>query len=947
MAHRTSSYFRPKNMRSFFLLNLIVIQLIFISSSFSQNGSVSGRITDANNAEPLIGATVAILNTTNGTITDFDGKYLISGLASETYSLKISYVGYDSKEISGIEIKAGQITIADISLSEKKENTLTEIIVKGEFKKENIQSMLTIRKNSAVVSDAISADMIKKSPDKNTSEVLKRVSGITIQENKFVVVRGMNDRYNEAMLNNAILPSTEPDRKTFSFDIFPSGVVDNITIVKSATPDLPGNFSGGLIQINTKDIPDENFISIKIGAGYNSLTKFNNYFSYQGGKNDWLGLDDGIRNLPSGFPTTEEYIKMNSTDKLSWAKKIPNTWGILVDSSIASNKNMQAVGGFALRKTKTTKFGGIIGVTYNSSYRFTSFQRADYGALITDTVYNYMDSAYSQNILSSALANFTCKLNGNNKIFFNNIYSINSNNQTVLRTGPNQAGGILVKANSFYFSTNQILNSQFGGDHYLQKIKLRIKWLAYKTSFKRDEPDYRRNTYFTSDEFTPYSAQVTYGTSTATGSGVRYYATVTDDTYGGNLDLNFSFQLFKLSQSLKVGAAYFNDVRNREARIFTTAVANSDNFNSSLVFNGQDTIYAPENYDLQTGFIQIEDNTPTNHYDGSNTNTAGYIMLDNKFAKPIRFVWGLRVENFQNIINTYDVITNEPYLRDTTYLDLLPSANLILSVFKNANVRLSFSRAVARPQFRELANQLFYDFLLNTTFNGNPNLVETHINNYEWRWEHYFKNVQYYSASLFYKTFENPIEQTLSTSGGDSRTVQFVNVARATNIGVELEARKNFAFIAKPLEHLVAYANVSVIQSKVYSLGATSDTSANRPLQGQSPYIVNTSLQYTEPKTHFGFSALYNVIGKRIFLVGSAAEEPIWEQTHPTLDLKLSKTFLKDGLIELTWSDILHRNDYQFWDLNQNNIFDNNSDDRMIQSQNFGYNLSLAVSFKF
>ena len=931
-----------------FILILSFITLTLASKNIkAQTGSVSGIVTDAGNSEPLIGATVAVINTSIGTVTDFNGKYQFSGMKEGNYTLKISYIGYDSKEISGIEIKAGQNATADFSLTTQKENTLDVVVIKAELRKENIAATLLLRKNSAVVSDAISADMIKKSPDKNTSDVLKRVSGITIQENKFVVVRGMNDRYNEAMLNNALLPSTEPDRKTFSFDIFPSGVVDNITIIKSATPDLPGDFSGGLVQINTKDIPDENFLSLKIGEGYNSLTTFNNYFSYQGGKNDWLGLDDGIRHLPSGFPTTEEYLKMNGTDKLSWVKKLPNTWGIIADSSASPNMNMQLVGGFALRKTKKTKFGGIVGITYNSSYRFTSYQRADYGSLITDTFYNYMDSAYTHNILSSALANFTCKLNPNNKIFFNNIYSINSNNQTVLRTGPNQAGGIKVKANSFYFASNQILNSQFGGEHYISKIKLRIKWLGYKTKFTRDEPDYRRNTYFTSDEFTPYSAQITYGTSTATNSGVRYFATVTDDTYGGNLDLNLSFQMFKRTQSFKAGVALFNEERNRDARIFTTAVSNSDYFNSASVFYGQDSIYAPENYDLQTGFVMIEDNTATNHYDGSNQNLSSYLMLDNKLTKIIRLVWGLRVENFHNLINTFDVINNLPYQRDTTYLDYLPSANLILSVLDNANVRMSFSRAVARPQFRELANQLFYDFLLNTTFNGNSGLVETHINNYELRWEHYFKSAQYYSASLFYKTFENPIEQTLLISGGDSRTVQFLNVPRATNIGVELEARKNFSFITPSLENLVAYANVSFIRSKVYSLGTTSDTSANRPLQGQSPYIVNASLQYTEPKTHFGFSVLYNKIGRRIFLVGSAAEDAVWEEIHPALDLKVSKTFLKDGLIEFTWSDILHRNDYQFWDLNNNNLFDNNSDDRLIQSQNFGYNLSLAVSFKF
>jgi len=272
---------------------------------------------------------------------------------------------------------------------------------------------------------------------------------------------------------------------------------------------------------------------------------------------------------------------------------------------------------------------------------------------------------------------------------------------------------------------------------------------------------------------------------------------------------------------------------------------------------------------------------------------------------------------------------------------------------KNANLRFSFSQTVARPSYRELANVVFYDFAQNITYFGNPNLVETHIDNYEARWEQYFDNGQYYSGSVFYKHFENAIEQNLWLPGSDSRSVKFVNIPKATNIGVELEARKNFDFVGKGWENLYGYVNVAYINSKVFVRGVTSDTSANRPLEGQSPFVLNASLMYTEPKTGLGVSMMFNSIGYRLYLVGSVTDPPVWQKIHPTLDLKVSKTFLKNGLIELAWADILHGDDIQYENHNNNQNYSDASStpyssvDKLIAKQGNGTILSLAVSYRF
>jgi len=286
-----------------FKASIVFARTIYIA----QTGKISGTILDSKTGETLPGAIVLIDGTQKAASADFDGKFVISAVPAGKVTLVISYISYTTKKIAEVSVRANDVTDVNIQLDPSTSTDLQEVEVVVTLNKENNTALILQQKNNASVSDGISAETIKKTPDRSTSDVIKRVSGATIQDNKFAIIRGMNDRYVSAYLNGAPLPSSESDRKAFSFDIFPANLLDNIVILKTATPDLPGDFAGGVIQVNTKSIPDKSFYSLSIGTGYNTQTTFKEFKTYEGGKRDWLGIDDGTRALPGGLPGTSEY----------------------------------------------------------------------------------------------------------------------------------------------------------------------------------------------------------------------------------------------------------------------------------------------------------------------------------------------------------------------------------------------------------------------------------------------------------------------------------------------------------------------------------------------------------------------------------------------------------------------------------------------------------------
>jgi len=938
-----------------FFITLVI--LVITKVTFSQNSSIKGKVIDEKTGETLPGAVVVLKGTTTGGNTDLDGAFSINNLAPGSYSIECKLISYNTKILTDIQVKAGEPTIISISMGSASTD-LGVIEVTATVSKETNTNLLNLQKNNASLSDGISSESIKRSPDKSTSDVIKRVSGASIQDNKFVIIRGLSDRYNTAMVNGLPLPSTEPDRKAFSFDIFPSNMLDNMIIYKTASPDLPGDFAGGVIQINTKDIPEDNFISISAGAGYNTQSTFKEYKTYDGGKRDWLGMDDGKRAMPEGLPSTDEYILQLSTisTRFEASKLFENDWAIKTKNSSPLAQSYQLAFGYNDSLFKND-FGVVGAITYNNSRKLQTIHRQDFNPDLSQ-LFKYDDSVYKENILWGAMLNFAYKIGNNHKIAFKNMYSTNSEDAVIDRTGVNYENDQLNHATSMQYTSNTLLSNQLCGDHLISKMKLKLKWGVAYNNTKRIVPDLRRMFYYKnltpagSESDSVFTAYVPFGVVSNSYAG-KFYSKLDENLRAAYLDLAIPFELFKQKQTLKIGGTEQYKNRSFDARVFGYAVNNVSTFDWNLLTLPQDSIFAEANIG-PNGFKVGELKNPSNSYSASSNLTSGYILLDDNFGKKIRLVWGARVENYRQVLNSMSY-GGSPIVIDTAYFDVLPSFNFTYALTEKINIRAAGSRTVARPEFRELAPFTFYDFNTSAAVVGNPALVRTNITNADVRFEWYPGSGQLFSATGFYKQFQNPIEQIIDLSAGaGSRIYTYQNVIGATNYGFEAEVRFKLnlldtLFHTKQFDHFTLFTNYTFIKSEVDLSNvatAVTEEEKHRPMQGQSPYIINAGIQYLNNNIGLGVSLLYNKIGRRIFLVGSNGYRNIYEAPRDLFDIQITKRFLKNGEVKFNINDIFNQESVFYQDQNESKKYEEDKDTK-ITGIRYGANYSLSISYKF
>ena len=495
-------------------LGILLWLVLLVTAAFPQTtGKITGQVTDKKTGEPLIGLTVKILGSTQGASTNIEGRYTLPGLKPGAYTLTFSYIGYQTKNITDIEVVADKSTLSDVIMEEAETQKLKEVVVVATVRQESLNGLYAKQKNNSSISDGISADQIRRSPDKNTSEVLKRVSGTSIQDNKFVIVRGLADRYNTTTLNNSSLPSSEPDRKAFSFDIVPSNLVDNVIINKTAQPDLPGDFSGGVVQITTKDFPEENFLSLSYGTTVNSQSSFNPMMSGARGKYDWLGFGSSKRQLPENFPSKTRYNSLNNSQKFALSQNFNNSWGMAGNSQGLPTQNFQLTYGNSKKFANDHTFGSIFSVTYRYSEGLGNSDRSDFDRI--GAVYNYQDRLFKYSASLGGIANFAYGWKYN-KISLKTLYNKLFDDQLTYRTGANYDAGEVIHGNSMYLLERSLFSSQLQGDHAFGEKKWKLNWnLNYGLTI-RNEPDFRRMTYFkleseAQDPSVPYRAKVQTG----------------------------------------------------------------------------------------------------------------------------------------------------------------------------------------------------------------------------------------------------------------------------------------------------------------------------------------------------------------------------------------------------------------------------------------------------
>lgn len=956
---------------SLFLAFVAAFSAAFSADAQNTKGTVEGKVLDAKTGETLPGVKVTVDGLSVGALSDFDGNFTLS-LPAGTYKLLFTNYGYKNKSLSDVAVKAGQLQSLTVPMAEADATTLDVVTITGTATKENATALLVQQKNLASVSDGISSESIRRTPDRNTGDVLKRVSGASIQDNKFAIVRGLNDRYNAAYLNGAPLPSTEADRKAFSFDIFPSALLENLVIVKTATPELPGEFAGGVIQVNTKNFPGKKFHEFSFSGGYNTITTGRERMDYQGGKLDWLGVDDGTRALPAGVPGSFQMFQATPTERAATAQLFANDWALQRKTFLPAF-SAQYAGGGSKTWDSGKKLGVIYALTYNNSNNYNETTRKSWMNSIIGTEpsqleRNFIDKNYTVNTLGGALLNVAYNASPKHTFGWKNLYAVTSQDRVLARYGqynPLDAPNDVLKQTARWFTNNQIVSTQLTGQHVVGEKKNKVQWLTGYSRIVRTVPNLRNTLYYGNVDNpadTGWRAAVTSSSVGPDYSGSRFYGTNVEDLYSGQVswERNVDFPNAGLRNNVKAGVGGQYRDRTYVARQFGYTYFNLIGFNFNLLNQPDAQIFQPGNLgvfaDGSRGFTIREGTRSSDSYLANAALGFGFLQIDTRILEKTRVIWGGRLESFdQNLYSKTD--NNDTVQVNNANTDFLPSVNLVYSLNDKQNLRLGFAQTVNRPEFRELAPFAFYDFTTRYVVTGNVNLQRALIYNYDARYEWYPGRGQVFSVSAFYKDFANPIEQRTREDVVTEYT--FENVRRAVDWGFEVEGRLVLNTLLGGEDNLwsklTAFANYTWIRSRVDVRGLAGVPDSIRPLQGQSPYVINAGLQYQDLESGLTVSAAFNRVGPRIFIVGSILEPSIWEQGRSVLDLSVAKDFGKDKKwsLRLTAKDLLAQDLIFFNDITNNQKWDPSDaaagivGDDEVWRTNFGPTITLGATYKF
>jgi hypothetical protein len=891
---------------------LLFILLFAAVSLYAQTGAIEGTVRDGKSKESLVGTTVIVVGTTIGTTTDAEGKFKILNLKPGTYNLNITYVSYSPKVIEKVKVESGKTTKVEAVLQENIV-ALNDVMVTAIRRTNTDVSMISDIKASPFVSIGISSQQISKTLDKDASEVIKRVPGITIQDNRFLIVRGLSQRYNNVWLNNAATPSSEADIRAFSFDVIPSSMIENLMIFKSSAAELPADFSGGFVKISTKNMPDKNSTFFTYSTGFSQGTTFNDFFKYKGSSTDWLGFDNGFRSLPKEMPENLNQYETATNPEVrnritQLGRELNNTWTAspavaIPDQKISLGFNRKFIIGKSTLGTTTaftygyTNNTDLIAVTDYFPYNFKNDSPS-----YSD---QYSNRYYSSSARGTLMSNWSLLLGKTTKIEFRNILDQGGTSRSTMRTGIEYYSGNHLKANELRYLSRSIYSGQLAGEHSFKEGRSKLEWiLGYATSGKK-EPDTKRYRYSRDQvDTTVYNLDFPNG-AYGTDSQSRMWLNLSEKTESVALNYTQQLDFSGFKPEIKSGFYYENKVRGFKARNFTYNMASSTSTfgQTSLPI---DEIFVNDNINLTNGIKLREYTSLNDSYDASNNQIAGYLSVVLPLTSKLSLYTGLRVEkNHQTLSGYYQASTTKAEVdRDT--INIFPSVNITYNLNKKNLVRIAYGMSVNRPEFREIAPFYFFDFEMNAGTEGDPRIKQAYIHNFDIRYEMYPTNGETFTVGAFYKKFIDPIEQVIKATTPTRYTYQ--NVESAYCFGLEAEARKSLDFISA-LKNFSLVMNASVIRSRVdFSEGSLF---RDRSLQGQSPFIVNAALFYQNQKG-LTLSLLYNVIGKRISAVGIPSPNEwddtpdIYEMPRNVLDLTFSKMVGKKLEIKGGIKDILN-----------------------------------------
>ncbi len=877
---------------------------------------IRGRVIDAQTKMPLIGATVSVEGLKRAVSTDTDGKFVIKGLkAGRGYTLVARYVSYANGTLSGVKTSEDSIAV-EFALNPS-DQALQGVTVTGVARRNTAVAMVQMAKNSPVIVSNISAQEISRTQDSNAGEVIRRVPGVSLIDDRFVMVRGLSQRYNNVWINGGAAPSSEADSRAFSFDLIPSAQIDNMQIIKTPSPEYPADYTGGFVSVTTKDIPSENTAEVSLGGNWNDATAFAPFSYAKGSGLDFLGFDGGLRGLSGGMGASFPAIAGDKTVAIS-GNGFNNDWRVRTKHPAGDLKFSASLG--RKRYIGDMQAGLVAALNYTNEYRrYDHMTNNLFGVYDADRDRsNYLrrstDDQYNHNVRLGAMLNLTLlSAGGQNKYQFKNIFNQIGNDRYTWREGISAQSDNEQSA-EYYYRSRTAYTGQFTGKHALEADEL--DWSVGYSYANRNVPDRRR--YLVNDALEPGVMQLPGGNDIT-----REWTRLNEHIVSAAVNDRHDFLFGTWAPSLKVGA--YGEYRKRDYTI-REMIYNWDASNNTLPddFRSGD-ITALLSNEANFGadkLYMLEEPQMRNNYEGKNTLGAAYFAATLPFG-PLSVYAGLRLEydRMELITNTSDY-QKSPMSHVYEYADLFPSANATYKFNDKHQLRASYGRSVNRPEFREVSPSVFYDFDLASNVQGNTTLTPCYVNNIDLRYEFYPSRGEVVSLAAFYKNFDDPIEWTYTVTGGTDLIYSYINAGSANAYGLELDIRKDLSFIG--LEGFSWSFNGALIKSRVkFDAGSVNE---NRPMQGQSPYLINTGIFYKNERLALDAAVMYNRIGKRIIGVGrtegSSGHETLrvpdsYEMPRDMVDISIAKRFGRHFEFKISVRDLLAQKVYykQFADV--------------------------------
>jgi outer membrane receptor protein involved in Fe transport len=874
----------------------------------TQTGRVVGRVVDAATGTGIPDAGVQVVGTLIGVQSGVDGRFTLNTVPAGTVTIQVRRLGFWAKQITGLMLEAGHTLQQDVSLA----SAATEIaatVVSATAERGTVNEALDQQRVSVGVVNSITAEQITKSPDGDAAQALKRVSGVTVQDGKYPFMRGLGERYTTSSLNGTRVPSPEPEKRVVPLDMFPAGLLQTITASKTFSPDLQGDFSGALIDIKTKEFPASRTGALVLGSGYAYGATGANLLSATSVGGEGFGMVNHKRDLPTLVRNlgNAQNLNLQQPDINRLVGSFRNSWTPKAGTGTPLVNGSASFGG-----NDPLLFGHRIGYLVSGSISSGTDVKdgqvralADRGNVAGSTVEidRFEGKTTSHGVLWGGLTNLSTMLGQRSRVFFNGLFNRSADNDARVETGRFTSEDIRVKITRMQYVQRGIYSGQLGGEHQIGESQ-RIDWSATSSGVRRFEPD-RSELVQVFERDTPNGEEKLRWQNGGSGGSVRTFGDLNENNHEYSAKYQIGVGPANARTTIKVGGLYRTTGRDAQSLSFAIG-GNPQSITNAIRELSPEQIFDGRYASPTSTLFSFGTLSQGGSYTAHDKLTAGFAMAEIPLGQRVRMVGGARYESDRLDVDAASTL-GSPVFTHKVWNDLLPSLAVNIKLTETQQLRLSGSRTLARPEYRELSPIISRDIIGGENVRGDETLNRTNVTNADLRWEMYPSSGEIVSIALFAKKFTNPIERVYGSGSGGTSFVFFTNAKGADNYGVELEARKDLGGYAAALTPFTVFTNVTVMNSKIrlYEGTQAAATNLSRRMVGQAPYVVNAGLSYSSSNGASIATLLFNRVGERITAAGSSPLPDVVDQPRNVLDLSFRRTMTQLVTLRLDMKNLL------------------------------------------